>query len=71
MDFDDSDLTPPPMMFDAARESEPRAKAWADREVDYVTEIAQLKQQIIDLRNRNARLVLEVRSLRRLAPPPQ
>lgn len=69
MDRDDD--TPPPMLFDPSRE-DPRAKEWADREVQYVQEIAHLKAQLSECEfklsneiNQKAKLALELNRLRR------
>lgn len=65
-DFDTSEATPPPTFFDADRETHPKAKEWANREVEYVTEIAQLKSQKTALIRERAQLILEVKRLRKL-----
>jgi hypothetical protein len=69
-DFDDSDIkTPAPMLFDPARESDPRAREWAQREVEYVTKIATLQAEVGQLRIKCARLALELR--RRVSAAPK
>lgn len=59
-DFDDTD-TPAPMLFDPARETDPRARQWAQREVEYVAKIATLQAEVGKLRIKCARLALELR----------
>jgi len=67
------------MLHDPARE-DPRAREWADREMQYVQEIASLKAQLAEANfkcsaaiSERAKVVLELNKLRRdihrAAPP--
>jgi len=49
------------MLFDPARETHPRAREWANREVEYVAKIAALQAEVGQLRIKCARLSLELR----------
>lgn len=65
-DFDISETTPAPTLFEAGRETHPQAVAWAEREVAYVTEIAQLKSDKVELVREKSQLAIEVNRLRKL-----
>jgi hypothetical protein len=56
--FDD-DETPPPTLFDPSRADDPRAREWANRECEYVQEIAQLKAQLAEAQAKAATAILE------------
>lgn len=68
MDFDESD-TPPPTLFDPVRETDPRARQWAQREVEYVTERDRLREEVRSLRRKLGQVVLECQQLRRQLHP--
>lgn len=53
------------MLFDPARETHPKAKEWADREVAYVTKIAALQAENGRLIIERSRLALELNRLRK------
>lgn len=65
-DFDNSDATPPPMLFEPGRETHPQALAWSNREVEYVAEIATLKADKAKLVREKSQLAIEVNRLRKL-----
>ena len=57
-DFDESDTTPPPMLHDPARE-DPRAREWAEREMQYVQQVASLKAELGKAKAELATAILE------------
>lgn len=74
MDFDD-ESTPPPMLHDPARE-DPRAREWANRELELVQEVAALKAQLAEAHfklsaaiSEKAQLALELNRIRRSVHP--
>ena len=74
-DFDDTD-TPAPMLFDPARETDPRAREWANRELELVQEVAGLKAQLAEAHlklsaaiSEKAKLALELNRIRRSVHP--
>lgn len=72
-DFDDDEVTPPPLFMGEEAAKDPRAKEWANRELYYVTRIASLQAEVgrlqIEtgrLRSEKAKITIEVNRLRRL-----